>query len=109
MRKELTKKEKYEYGLSLAETGRQPAVKSLKLKRDGEGEKIAALDKAVQNLVNFIESGGEVDFVIPDEPSEEEENHTSPDFGNLRITFQEIRRLETKIKLLESGNIEQVA
>ena len=81
-------------------------VKSLKIKKGGESDKITALDKAVQNLVNFIESGGEVDFVIPDE-AREDESEASPDFGNLKITFQEIRQLETKIKLIESSNTEQ--
>ncbi|MCP4527585.1 MAG: hypothetical protein GY833_16950, partial [Aestuariibacter sp.] len=80
-------------------------VESLKIKNDGQGDKIGALDKAVQNLVNFIESGGEVDFIIPDEETEDEDgNGKGPNYGNLRITFQEIRQLETKIKLLESSN-----
>jgi len=75
----------------------------LKLKEDGEGDKTNALDKAVKNLVNFIESGGEVDFIIPEEEVESEENEkTSPEYGDLRVAFQEIRQLENKIKLLES-------
>jgi len=74
-------------------------VKDLKLNKDGEGEKVNALDRAVKNLVNFIESGGEVDFIIP-----EEEEAEGPDYGSLRVTFQEIRQLEAKLKLLESNN-----
>ena len=78
-------------------------VKKLKLKKDGEGDKINALDKAIKNLVNFIESGGEVDFIIPEEEVEDEEDEKeTPEYDNLRITFQEIRQLEAKIKLLES-------
>ena len=77
----------------------------LKLKRDSEGDKINALDKAVKNLVSFIESGGEVDFIIPEEEVESDEKEgATPNYGNLRVTFQEIRQLETKIKLLESKN-----
>ena len=72
-------------------------IKQLKIKKDGEGDKVTALDKAVKNLVNFIESGGEVDFIIP----EDEEQNEIPKYGDLRVTFQEIRQLENKIKLLE--------
>ena len=69
----------------------------LKLKKDGEGDKIKALDKAVKNLVNFIEAGGIVDFIIPDNDEEQDENN----HDDLRVTFQEIRQLEKKIALLE--------
>jgi len=77
-------------------------VKQLKLKPDTEGDKITALKKAVKNLVNFIESGGEVDFVIPEIAESDEDEAISSNYGNLRITYQEIRQLEAKIKLLES-------
>jgi len=81
-------------------------IKKLKLKKSGEGDKIIALEKAVNNLVNFIESGGEVDFIIPEEEVEDEESESkSPKYRDLRVTFQNIRRLENKIKLLESKNI----
>ncbi len=76
-------------------------IKQLKIKKDGEGDKVTALDKAVKNLVNFIESGGEVDFIIPEEKNEDEEENEIPKYGDLRVTFQEIRQLENKIKLLE--------
>ncbi len=77
-------------------------IKQLKIKKDGEGDKITALDKAVKNLVNFIESGGEVDFIIPEEESEnEEDGNDIPKYGDLRVTFQEIRQLENKIKLID--------
>ncbi len=80
-------------------------IKKLKLEKDGEGDKINALDKAVKNLVNFIESGGEVDFIIPEEEVESEESeNATPKYGDLRVAFQEIRQLENKIKLLESKN-----
>jgi hypothetical protein len=80
-------------------------INKLKLKKDGEGDKINALNKAVKNLVNFIESGGEVDFIIPEEEAESDENKDAiPNYRDLRITFQEIRKLESKIKLLEGKN-----
>lgn len=81
-------------------------IHELKLKKDGEGDKINALDKAVKNLVNFIESGGEVDFIIPEEEEtgNDETENKEPDYGDLRITFQKIRQLENKVKLIESKN-----
>ena len=78
-------------------------IDSLNLNKDGQGDKITALEKAVKNLVNFIESGGEVDFIMPEETQSEEED-TTPNYKSLRVTFQEIRQLEAKIKLLESRN-----
>jgi len=80
-------------------------IEKLKIKKDVEGDKANALDKAVKNLVNFIASGGEVDFIIPEEEEQaegEEKKNNEPDYENLRITFQEIRQLENKVKLLES-------
>ena len=70
----------------------------LKIKKDGEGDKVNALDKAVKNLVNFVESGGIVDFVMPDEAPEEGEPDENKE---LRVAFQEIRQLEKKLGLLE--------
>lgn len=73
-------------------------VSQLKIKPNGEGDKVKALDTAVKNLVNFIEKGGVVDFIIPeDEETEGEEDKNS----ELRVAFQEIRQLEKKIELLE--------
>jgi hypothetical protein len=81
-------------------------IKALKIKKEGEGDRANALDKAVKNLVNFIESGGEVDFIIADDKEGGNDNsqNTAPDYGDLRVTFQEIRQLESKLKLLESTN-----
>lgn len=67
--------------------------------KEGEGDKVKALDKAVKNLVNFIEKGGIVDFVIPD--TGEEGEGKDDENQKLRVAFQEIRRLESKITLLE--------
>lgn len=79
-------------------------IKKLKIKKNGEGDKVVALEKAIKNLVNFIESGGEVDFVIPEEQGEktDESKNATLDYRDLRVTFQEIRQLEGKLKLLES-------
>jgi hypothetical protein len=67
--------------------------------KDGEGDKVKALDTAVKNLVNFIEKGGIVDFVIPE--AKEEEEGKEDENQKLRVAFQEIRTLEKKISLIE--------
>jgi hypothetical protein len=76
-------------------------VKDLQLKGD-EGDKVKALDTAVKNLVNFIEKGGIVDFVIPE--AEGEEEGKEDENQKLRMAFQEIRKLEKKISLIEQKN-----
>lgn len=82
-------------------------VKELKIKKDGEGDKVNALDRAVKNLVDFIETGGEVDFIIPNESYEEDNDEAEevhkPEYNKLRDTIQEIRLLDNKLKMLESG------
>ena len=69
-------------------------------KKSKNGEQIAALGKAVQGMLNFVEEGGEVDFVIPNEDSEIDEP-VSEENQKLRTTFEEIRKIETHIMLLE--------
>lgn len=72
----------------------------LKIDNKGEGDKIKALDTAVKNLVDFISQGGEVDFVMPEKNANDgDESQTNKD---LRVAFQEIRKLENKIALLEN-------
>jgi len=75
----------------------------LSINSNGEGDKIKALDTAVKNLVNFIEKGGIVDFVVPD--GEAPEDGDSDSNAELKIAFQEIRQLEKKIELLEYKNL----
>jgi len=72
-------------------------------KKDNVGDKINALKKAVEKLVDFIDRGGEVDFVISkEEVVDNEEDKTHQQYNKeLRIKFQEIRKLENKIKLIE--------
>jgi len=78
-------------------------VSKLKLKSNQDGEIINALDKSIKNLLGFIEKGGEIDFVIPEEENDEkgEKEKEKINYKELRTTFQEIRQLENKIKLLE--------
>jgi len=80
-------------------------INKLKIKKEGEGDKVNALDKAVKDLVNFIENGGEVDFILPEEePLDEEKGKESPQYQEakqLRVAFEEIRKFEKKTELLE--------
>ena len=93
-----------------AERIAQEVAKKIKLTKTKDGEKIVALEKSVTHLLNFVENGGEVDFVAPDDYEEDkgEENETrSAEIQLLRSNFEEIRRLETKIALLEHPKNEE--
>ncbi|QYZ66991.1 MAG: hypothetical protein OI74_11250 [Gammaproteobacteria bacterium (ex Lamellibrachia satsuma)] len=72
----------------------------LKIKKNGEGDKVKALDTAVKNLVNFVEEGGVVDFIEPKD-SEDIDEEQANENQKLRVAFQEIRQLENKLSLLE--------
>lgn len=73
-------------------------TKDLGLKKD-EGDKVKALGVAVKNLVGFIEKGGIVDFIVPDDDGSDEDQ--ANENAKLRVAFQEIRKLESKLALLE--------
>ena len=80
-------------------------INKLGLGKDAEGDKITALKKAVGNLVNFTELGGEVDFIVPEEDTEEsEEADEKPekiiDYSKIKQVASEIRQIEMKIKAL---------
>lgn len=82
-------------------------AKQLKIKSSGEGDKTSALDKAVKELVNFLTKGGEIDCMIPEEEDETEDGTDEGNAGRtkkmreLRTTFETIRQLESKVRLLE--------
>lgn len=76
-------------------------IKKLGLKKNGEGDKITALMKAVKHLIYFMDNGGEVDFVIDD--SEQSQQHDA-EFDALRNTFQHIHQLEKKLANSATGN-----
>ena len=88
-------------------------IEKLGLKQDGEGDKINALKKAVSDLLNFIELGGEIDFIVPEEEEVESEEDMEQlekgkiDYTNIRDTAEHIRQLEYKIKALEAPNDEE--
>lgn len=74
-------------------------TKQLKIKTKSEGDKVNALNTAIKNLVNFIQKGGEVDFVVPE--TEAGAANEDANMKELRNKVQEIRKLEEKIALLE--------
>jgi hypothetical protein len=77
-------------------------VSGLKRKKDGvEGDKVVAFERAVTKLVDFLEKGGEVDCVLPEEESEQGEGPKAGEIKQLRATFREIRLLETRLVHLE--------
>ncbi len=76
----------------------EDVASKLGIQKNGQGDKIKALDTAIKNLVNFIEKGGIVDFVVSEEEGEEGEEDKNIE---LRAAFEEIRKLEKKIELLE--------
>lgn len=79
----------------------------LNLKKSGDGDKSKALEKAIRTLVDFIDLGGEVDFVIPEEGDHDEDASSEDNYAKIREQAQEIRALEDKLKLLEYVNSEK--
>lgn len=81
----------------------EEAAKKLKLTKTKNAEQIVALERSVTNLLNFVEKGGEVDFVAPeeDDDSGQDAEAANSEIRLLRVRFEEIRRLETRIALLE--------
>ena len=86
------------------------AIKLIGINKNNEGEKITVLESPVKKLVDFIEKGGEVDFIVPDEASDEAKNENDPNSKTreeLRVTFREVRLLEkksTKLNLKKMSN-----
>ena len=76
------------------------AAKELNLHNSKSGDVAVALRKTVQEMLGFVENGGEVDFVIPDEDPDSDED-VPKETLLLRTTFEEIRRIESKISLIE--------
>jgi len=79
-------------------------IGELNINKSNDGEKINALDRSIKLLVNFIESGGEVDFILPenDEGEDENEEDKPTDYKKLKDNIEQIHLLESKLKLLES-------
>jgi len=82
-------------------------IREIGLDTDKEGDKVNELTSAVRKLVDFIEKGGEVDFVIPDDSEAEEdgeEDASAQERQELRVMFKEVRRLENQLRQLEHKN-----
>ncbi len=81
-------------------------IASLKLVKTKDGEKIVALAKSVKSLIDFVDKGGQLDFVIPQLPEEGEEDEAEIDdprrelVKELQTLHHEIRHIEENIKLL---------
>lgn len=79
-------------------------VKRLSIKSEGDGEKVNALGGSIKKLADFVEKGGEVDFVLPEAQDEEGEEHGEESHQkreNLRMAFREIRELQQKVRQIE--------
>lgn len=70
---------------------------------DVDGETSNALKKSVRNLVEFLSKGGDLDWVIPEEDSDEdvEEPDKLTGRGELQRILQEIRHLNSDPRQLE--------
>lgn len=79
-------------------------IKELGLKPNTEGDKVNELTSATKKLVEFVTKGGEVDFVNPDTEPEEpggESGQANVAGAELRVKFQEVRKLERQVRQLE--------
>lgn len=78
-------------------------VEQLSLNSATDGEKITTLEKSIKQLVDFIEKGGEVDFIVPDEHAGEDavEDDAFKMRAELRDSFKEVRKIERKLNLVE--------
>ena len=69
---------------------------NLNINQNGDGEKFKVIEKAVKNLIEFVEKGGEVDFYSP-EGSEGDQN-----IKQMKLNFAEIKKLEKRVLAIES-------
>ena len=72
-----------------------------------DGEQRASLKRSVEKLLDFLDKGGEVDCLLPEESDEGESPTESADLSELRVTFREIREIEYSLqqrKLLSEGS-----
>lgn len=74
-----------------------------------DGEVLNALENSIKQLVEFIEKGGHVDFVVPnpgDDADESDGDDERAEINEIRQMAEEVRTLENKIKLLEDRSTE---
>jgi hypothetical protein len=88
------------------------ALEELGINKESEGDKVNALEKSITKLIDFTQKGGAVDFIEPEEEDiNEPDNNESEEGSNttvrkeikkLKNNMQEIRQLESKMRLLEA-------
>jgi hypothetical protein len=86
------------------------AKKSLPAPINGEQE--AALTKAVEKFMRFNELGGDVDFVSPSEPGENDGGEppiNAEEIAHIRQVVEQIREIRSEVKLLSHMNDEDDA
>ena len=74
---------------------------TLNINGQGDGEKIKVLGKSVKNLIDFVESGGEVDFYADEENIPDDRRQ---DIEQLKVNFAEIKKLEQRVLEIEHKN-----
>lgn len=81
-------------------------VTLLEIKED-QGDVISALTNSISKLIEFTQNGGQVDFVQPESDKSIEPDETKTlsrkEISKLKENIAEIRKLESKIKLLTAG------
>ena len=73
------------------------------VKADGAGDKLAALTKSVEKLLAFSEKGGTVDFVMPENDDEDEDETQAAAPSDLAVAKRAIRdyqEVREQVKLL---------
>ncbi|MDR0803209.1 hypothetical protein [Fluviicola sp.] len=91
-----------------AETAKEQGLKSilestvaeLGLNQGAQGDKINAIELSIKKLIDFTQNGGMVDFVQPKESDTTEKGIRDAN-TKLVSNVREIRKLETKTKVLE--------
>ena len=88
-----------------AEDIKQKIIVKFNINQEGAGDKSIHLGSSVEKLLNFLDKGGEVDAWIPDDDTADEdieyEEQPLQLRADIRETFDEIRQLEGKLRLLE--------
>ena len=79
---------------------------TLNINEQGHGEKIRVLEKSVKNLIDFVESGGEVDFYADEENIPDDRRQ---DIEQLKVNFAEIKKLEQRVLGIEYKNSRQIS
>ena len=82
------------------------AIKEIGLKKDKDAEKIAALKRSIAELMEFVERGGQIDFVLTKdndeaEPEDADAERDRAERVELWERFEEIRKLEQRVKQIE--------